>query len=173
MLAYLGKGTMFVASFRRSAFNWPGNLKHVVIPDMVNETKWFRSPYVGVLSLRVLQRMNVYWLFYFSSLRITRLDSRVPETDVIQSFVVYAKSLICVFHQLVHWQSCIVRFNNSVRYFWRGNNAVCVHNPVWVLLSNLWDEESAHSWASASTKWVGQLESLKAICSLCLFPNNV
>ena len=28
--------------------------EHVVIPDMVNDTKWFRSPYVGVDSLRVL-----------------------------------------------------------------------------------------------------------------------
>ena len=45
---------MFVASFRRSALSWPGNLRHVVIPDIVNETKWFKSPYVGVASFNVL-----------------------------------------------------------------------------------------------------------------------
>lgn len=30
-----GKGTIFTASLRRSAFNWPGNLRHVVTPDIV------------------------------------------------------------------------------------------------------------------------------------------
>ena len=39
-----GKGTMFTASFLRSAFSWPGNLRQVVTPDMVRDTKWFRSP---------------------------------------------------------------------------------------------------------------------------------
>ena len=40
----LGKGTMFVQSFLRSAFNCPGNLRHVVTPDIVRDTRWFRSP---------------------------------------------------------------------------------------------------------------------------------
>jgi len=35
----LGKGTMFTASLRRSAFNCPGNRRHVVTPDMVTETR--------------------------------------------------------------------------------------------------------------------------------------
>ena len=30
----LGKGTMLVASFLRSAFSWPGNLRQVVMPEM-------------------------------------------------------------------------------------------------------------------------------------------
>jgi len=52
---------MFTASFLRSAFNCPGNLlkkkfvtnlvkwswgyylRHVVTPDMVKDTKWFKS----------------------------------------------------------------------------------------------------------------------------------
>jgi hypothetical protein len=28
-----GNGTMLVASFLRSAFSWPGNLRQVVIPE--------------------------------------------------------------------------------------------------------------------------------------------
>ena len=40
----LGKGTMLTASLRRSAFSWPGNLRQVVTPDMVMDTRWFRSP---------------------------------------------------------------------------------------------------------------------------------
>merc|ERR1712235_17497 len=50
----LGKGTMLTANFLRSALSWPGNLRQVVTPDMVKETKWLRSPYVGVASFKVL-----------------------------------------------------------------------------------------------------------------------
>ena len=39
-----GNGTMFVASLRKSALSCPGNRRHVVIPDIVNDTKWFKSP---------------------------------------------------------------------------------------------------------------------------------
>ena len=39
-----GKGTMLTASFLRSALSWPGNLREVVTPDMVRDTRWFRSP---------------------------------------------------------------------------------------------------------------------------------
>lgn len=39
-----GNGTMFTASLRKSAFNWPGNRRHVVTPDIVSDTKWLRSP---------------------------------------------------------------------------------------------------------------------------------
>merc|ERR1719187_1422181 len=34
-----GKGTMLTASLRRSAFNWPGNRREVVTPDMVTLTR--------------------------------------------------------------------------------------------------------------------------------------
>merc|ERR1719512_591352 len=53
-----GKGTMLTASLRRSAFSWPGNRRQVVTPDMVRETRWLRSPYVGVASFRVLKQMS-------------------------------------------------------------------------------------------------------------------
>ena len=36
--------TILTESFRRSALSWPGNLRQVVTPDMVMETRWFRSP---------------------------------------------------------------------------------------------------------------------------------
>ena len=39
-----GKGTMLTASLRRSALSWPGNRREVVTPDIVRETRWFRSP---------------------------------------------------------------------------------------------------------------------------------
>ena len=39
---------MLTASLRRSAFSWPGNLRQVVTPDIVRETRWLRSPYDGL-----------------------------------------------------------------------------------------------------------------------------
>ena len=49
---------MLTASFLRSALSWPGNLRQVVTPDMVRETRWLRSPYVGVDNFRVLKQMS-------------------------------------------------------------------------------------------------------------------
>uniref|UniRef100_A0A0E9XPN4 Uncharacterized protein n=1 Tax=Anguilla anguilla TaxID=7936 RepID=A0A0E9XPN4_ANGAN len=53
-----GKGTMLTANLRRSAFSWPGKRRQVVTPFMVADTRWFRSPYVGVVSLRVRKQMS-------------------------------------------------------------------------------------------------------------------
>lgn len=39
-----GKGMRFTASFLRSEFNWPGNRKQQVTPDIVAEIRWFKSP---------------------------------------------------------------------------------------------------------------------------------
>ena len=65
-----GKGTMLTASFRRSAFSWPGNRRHVVMPDMVAETRWFKSPYVGVDNFSVRKQMS-----YRASLSIQNVSS--------------------------------------------------------------------------------------------------
>ena len=53
-----GKGIKLTASFLRSEFNWPGNLRQQVTPDIAADTKWLRSPYVGVVSLRVLKQIS-------------------------------------------------------------------------------------------------------------------
>lgn len=49
---------MLTASLRKSEFSWPGKRRQVVIPDMTMDTRWFRSPYVGVESLRVRKQMS-------------------------------------------------------------------------------------------------------------------
>ena len=38
-----GKGTILTASFLKSALSWPGKRRQVVTPDIVAETKWFKS----------------------------------------------------------------------------------------------------------------------------------
>lgn len=49
---------MFTASLRKSAFNWPGYLKLVVMPDNVREIKWFKSLYTGLSSFKVRVQMS-------------------------------------------------------------------------------------------------------------------
>ena len=66
----LGNGTMLTANFLKSAFSWPGNLRLVVTPDMVSETRWFKSPYVGVASLSVRKQMS-----YRASLSMQKVSS--------------------------------------------------------------------------------------------------
>lgn len=66
----LGNGTILTASFRKSAFSCPGNLKHVVTPDMVADKRWFRSPYVGVFIFRVRKHMS-----YKASLSMQNVSS--------------------------------------------------------------------------------------------------
>merc|ERR1719164_137787 len=53
-----GNGTMFTASLRRSELSWPGKRSEQVTPDMTADTRWFKSPKVGVVSLRVRKQMS-------------------------------------------------------------------------------------------------------------------
>ena len=56
---------MLTASLRRSAFSWPGNLRQVVTPDIVQHTRGFRSPYVGVVSFRVRKLMSYIYIYIY------------------------------------------------------------------------------------------------------------
>ena len=53
-----GNGTMFVPSLRRSQLSWPGKRMEHVMPDKPADTRWLRSPYVGVVSFNVLKHMS-------------------------------------------------------------------------------------------------------------------
>ena len=48
----------------------PGNRRQVVTPDMVSETRWLRSPYVGDVSFKVLKQMS-----YRASLSMQKVSS--------------------------------------------------------------------------------------------------
>ena len=54
-----GKGTKFTAILRKSQFSWPGNRKQQVTPLIAAETKWFKSPYVGVVSFNVRKQISL------------------------------------------------------------------------------------------------------------------
>merc|ERR1719461_2354760 len=65
-----GNGMRFTASFRRSELSCPGKRRQHVIPDTAAETRWLRSPYVGVVSFSVRKQMS-----YKASLSITMTSS--------------------------------------------------------------------------------------------------
>ena len=48
----------FAKGFRRSELSWPENLRQQVTPLIVTKNKWFGSPKLGVVSLRVLKQIS-------------------------------------------------------------------------------------------------------------------
>ena len=54
-----GKGTKFTAILRRSQFSWPGKRRQQVTPLIAAETRWFKSPYVGVVSFNVRKQISL------------------------------------------------------------------------------------------------------------------
>merc|ERR1712182_133363 len=53
-----------------SQLSWPGKRRQHVTPDRPADTRWFRSPYVGVVSLSVRKQMS-----YKASLSRQKLKS--------------------------------------------------------------------------------------------------
>merc|ERR1719265_1232379 len=53
-----GNGIKFTAIFRRSQLSCPGKRRQVVTPLIAADTRWLRSPYVGVVSFNVLKQMS-------------------------------------------------------------------------------------------------------------------
>ena len=95
------------------------------------------------------------------------------EADVVQGLVVNAEGLVCVLNQLVDGKGCVVGLDNGVRDLGRGHDRVGVHDPVWVLLADFGDEESAHAGAGTSSEGVGHLEALEAVARFGLLADHV
>lgn len=57
------------------------------------------------------------------------------ETDIVQSFVINDHALVSVLDQLMDGESCVVRFNNSVRNFGRRDNGEGLHDSIRIFFS--------------------------------------
>ena len=57
----------------------------------------------------------------------------------------------------------VVGLDNGVGDLWRGDNGEGVHDTVGVLLTDLGDQEGAHTGTGTTTKGVGELEALKRV----------
>merc|ERR1719352_2234858 len=84
-----GKGTMFTASLRRSELSWPGKRSEHVTPDMTADTRWFKSPNVGVVSLRVRKQMS-----YSASLSTQKHSSAFSTSWCTESVALYGSTTV-------------------------------------------------------------------------------
>merc|ERR1719456_602795 len=80
---------MFTASLRMSQLSWPGKRRQHVTPDRPALTKWFRSPYVGVVSLRVRKQMS-----YKASLSKQKLSSEFSTSWWTESVQLYGSTTV-------------------------------------------------------------------------------
>jgi len=101
------------------------------------------------------------------------LHAEGTRADVVQGLVVDAVGLIAVIDELVHRESAVVGFHNSVRHLGAGDDREGGEDTVRILLLDLAEEQGAHTRASATTKTVRELEALKAFASLSLLADNV
>ena len=95
------------------------------------------------------------------------------EADVIESFVVDAVCFIGVFNKLVNREGSVVRFDDGVWHFWGWHHAKSVHNTVGVFLTDLWNQQSAHSRACSTAEGVCELKSLQAVTALRFLSDNI
>ena len=93
--------------------------------------------------------------------------------DVVERLIVDAEGLIRVLNKLVDGEGGVVGLNNSVGDFGRWDDGEGGHHAVWELLTDLADEERAHTSAGTTTKRVGDLEALKAVTALSLATDDI
>lgn len=90
--------------------------------------------------------------------RIGQLQS--SEAYVIQGLVVDQVRLVRVLHQLMNGQRSVVRFNHRIGHLRRRHHRVRVHDPVRILLADLWDQQRTQSRPGATAQRMRQLETL-------------
>merc|ERR1719364_451691 len=84
-----GNGIMLTASLRRSQLSWPGKRRQQVVADMAADTRWLRSPKVGVVSLRVRKQMS-----YSASLSRRSDSSEFSTSWWIESTQLYGSTTV-------------------------------------------------------------------------------
>jgi len=70
-------------------------------------------------------------------------------------------------------QSGVVRFNNGVGHFGRGDNGEGFHDSIRIFFSDLGDQEGTHTRSGTTTQGVGDLETLEAVASFSFFSNHI
>ena len=103
---------MLTANFLKSAFSCPGNLRLVVTPDMVRETRWLRSPYVGVVSFKVRKQMS-----YKASLSMQNVSSVFSTSWWTDRVALYGSTTVSdTFWRLWDRQVMKLYFENSFQH---------------------------------------------------------
>merc|ERR1711975_104216 len=77
------------------------------------------------------------------------------EADIVKGLVINAHNLIGVFDELMDREGGVVWLNDGIRDLWGWHDGESGHDSIWVLFSDLGDEEGSHSGSGTSTEGVG------------------
>merc|ERR1711933_411994 len=67
------------------------------------------------------------------------------EADIVEGLVVNAHDIIGVLDELMDGEGGVVWLNDGIRDLWGWHDRESAHLSVWVLLSDLGDEEGSHT----------------------------
>ena len=95
------------------------------------------------------------------------------EADIIKSFVINAHNLIGVLDKLMDREGGVVWLNDGIRDLWGRHDGESGHDSIWVLFSDLGDEEGSHTGSGTTTEGVGDLETLEAIATFGFLSDNI
>merc|ERR1712109_226680 len=95
------------------------------------------------------------------------------EADIVEGLVVNGHGIIGVLDELMDGQGSVVGLDDGIRDLGRWHDREGAHLSVGVLLTDLGDQESAHTRASATTERVGDLEALEAVTALSLLTDDI
>jgi len=95
------------------------------------------------------------------------------EADIIKGFVINAHNLIGVFDKLMDRKGSVVWLNNGIGDLWGWHDGESDHHSVWVLFSDLGDEEGSHTRSGTTTEGVGDLETLEAIATFSFLSDDI
>merc|ERR1719291_44284 len=95
------------------------------------------------------------------------------EADIVKGLVINAHNLIGVLDELMDGEGGVVWLNDGIGDLWGWHDGESGHDSVWVLFSDLGDEEGSHTGSGTTTEGVGDLEALEAVAALSLLTDDV
>ena len=95
------------------------------------------------------------------------------EADIVKSLVINAHNLIGVLDELMDREGSVVWLNDGIRDLWGWHDGESGHDSVWVLFSDLGDEEGSHTGSGTTTEGVGDLETLEAVTALSFLSDDI
>jgi hypothetical protein len=95
------------------------------------------------------------------------------EADIVKGLVINAHDLIGVLNKLMDREGGVVWLNDGIGHLWGWHDGESGHDSVWVLFSDLGDEEGSHTGSGTTTEGVGDLETLEAIASFGFLSNDI
>ena len=95
------------------------------------------------------------------------------EADIVEGLVVNAHDVVGVLDELMDGEGGVVWLNNGVGHLGGWHDGESGHDSIWVLFSDLGDEEGSHTRSSTTTEGVGDLETLEAIATLSFLSDDI